>query len=109
MNGLQSTVDLIKRGGSGLIVPAYLGRSPDAVTGKIPVARDADGRQRIVFSKQRQKQIDRLLTELSAEGIGMQMGCRECGAAMVNEGVDENGERDPDAGYGCKCRRVHFA
>lgn len=99
---------MVKRG-SGLIVPAALERQIDQAIGEVPVATDPDGRRRIVFTKQKQKRIDQLLTELSDEGIGMAMGCRECGMAMVNEGIDtESGARDPDAGYGCKCKRVHF-
>ncbi len=100
---------MVQRGGSGLIVPVALERVIDRTIGEVPVAKDPDGRRRIVFTKQRQNQIDRLLTEMSKEGIGFVMGCRDCGMAMNNEGIDkESGAREPDAGYGCKCKRVHF-
>jgi len=96
--------------GSGILVPeAVADATPDA-----SVPRDPDGRRRVVLPRDAQKKINAAIQELKAAGLGIVVGCRfECGQPLLNEGVSVDpatGARtmSPDAGYGCKCTRVHF-
>ena len=118
----------LARRASGLIVPAELANRPDPVVpANGSVARDLDGRRRVVFTNDERKAIDKAINLLKQQGIGYIVGClgtygkptpgREagggrgyhrdgspaCGQPMKPEGVGT-----VDAGYGCNCTRVHF-
>jgi hypothetical protein len=76
----------------------------------IGVAYDLDGRRRVVFSTDEQRKIDHVLTLLVRAGFGIAVGCHSrpdstepCGQVLLNEGAGT-----PDAGYGCRCQRIHF-
>ncbi len=74
---------------------------------------DPDGRRRIVLTKADQRKIDQAIRLLTAAGLGIVVACRAgqplkpgvetCGEALLNEG-----KGTPDAGYGCRCSRLHF-
>lgn len=111
----QTDQGLAKRE-SGLIVPNHLANAPDAAkpAGYTPVARDMDGRRRIVFSDEDRRKLNHVLTILGQQGLGTVVGCvqqmahkdggQACGGILIAEG---RGTDDP--GYGCKCTRIHWA
>jgi hypothetical protein len=95
---------------AGLLVPATA--IPANGNGAVQGAYDADGRRRIVLTKDDQRKIDRAIRIIQAAGLGVIVACRQgtrpdgkdaCGQPLVNEGADT-----PDPGYGCSCSRVHF-
>jgi len=107
---------------SGLFVPAdaadtaerdHTIPAPDlAVTGGAQpdvFNRDPDGRRRIVFTRDDRKTLNRAIRILQSVGLGIVVGCSwECGQPLVTEGRLNDEGADPDAGYGCRCSRVHF-
>lgn len=111
----------LARTGSGLIVPKELADQQEAAAAKtpgqrFPIARDMDGRRRVVFTNAERKVLDRAIVLLKARGIGFIAGCvgqlsgghhsdgsKVCGQPMQVEGVG-----GPDAGMACNCTRVHF-
>lgn len=115
---------------SGVIVPSELANQPDPkVEARLgSVARDMDGRRRVVYPNDERKTIDKAIRLLTTQGIGFIVGCVgaygpapdpgkgraagtghhldgsvACGQPMRPEGVGT-----PDAGYGCQCTRIHF-
>lgn len=106
-----TAADSMVRRDSGILVDPALAREPDrAKPGREPIAYDPDGRRRLVLTKQDQKGIDRLIKELLARGLGLLVCClnrpddtEPCGQPLL---VEHRGM--PDAGYGCRCTRVHF-
>ena len=105
-----STAGMVKREGSGLVVPAALASEVDATTGKTPTAYDPDGRRRVVLSTQDQKAIDRGITTLRQHGLGVIVACasRDDGKPICGQPLLVEGKGLPTAGYGCRCSRVHF-
>jgi len=112
----------LARTGSGLIVPKELADQQQAVAAKAApgkraaIARNMDGRRRVVFTDAERKVLDKAIVLLQARGIGFIAGCvgqlkggyhldgsKVCGQPMRPE--DVNG---PDAGMACNCTRVHF-
>lgn len=103
----------LARTGSGLIVPKDLADQAPVVAGS--VVRDADGRRRVVFDDSERRLIDRASKLLKSRGFAYIIGCfagkdgkhedgsQSCGQPMRAEDVDTQ-----DAGYGCKCTRIHF-
>lgn len=121
MNGLQPAVaaaEFVKRP-SGVIVPAKLATAPEAGKPGPVVAYDEDGRRRVVLTRQDQKALDKAILILHRAGLGVVVCCRAgqpledgketCGLPMTNEGqATKDTPGIPDAGYGCRCSRVHF-
>lgn len=109
---------------SGVIVPAALASQPDdgakGQTGS--VARDMDGRRRVVFGNEERRAIDKAIKLLQAQGIGSLIGCvggygktgrpgyghHRDGSVACGQPLRPEGSDGPDAGYGCNCTRVHF-
>lgn len=112
----------------GVVVPARLANMNNQGTG---VARDMDGRRRLVYTDDQRRQIHRTQGILRSQGVGSLVGCigafgppaaagetrkggtgyhldgsKACGEVMKAEGLEELDGRD--AGYGCKCTRIHF-
>ena len=96
---------------SGLLVPVD---AADHLATHTPKGgdpcRDSDGRRRVVLTKADQKMINRAIQLLGRSGFGVIVTCQQypgqpgkCGAALRNEGQGQ-----PDDGYGCRCTRVHF-
>lgn len=96
---------------SGLVVPVGLEKEPDQ---SAPVddatTYDLDGRRRIVLTMDDQRKIDQVVKLLQARGMGIIVACASrtdgkpaCGFPMMTENKGL-----PDAGYGCRCSRVHF-
>lgn len=100
---------------SGIIVPNHLAAVPDLTKpkGTKAVARDMDGRRRLVFSDSERRNLNRVLTMLGEHGLGMVVGCvrdmahgdgtKPCGDMLIGEGI-----RTDDPGFGCKCTRIHW-
>jgi hypothetical protein len=120
---------------SGLIVPAHLRELPEhAGAAEDPdenCARDADGRRRIVLTKETRKRFTRMAGDLDRENLVFVLVCKPnrqvtkhatdiktgekvpvvlqepipgaCGEVMKREG---EGTHDP--GFGCTCTRLHF-
>lgn len=115
----NGTGQLVQRA-SGLHVPLRLAGAPDAskVDEKPPCSYDPDDRLRVVRTKDSQRQIDRALLQLKSEGLAVIVFCREdtrpdgrsgCGQPMMPEGINPGKQaNESDAGYGCRCRRLHF-
>lgn len=110
-----AAIGLVERA-SGIVVPGNLAAEPEvnAPNGKHgpPVCYDPDGRRRVVFPKALQKKVNSLVLDLVAQGFGMVVICRSeqkhgdkqgCGMPLLNEGQGQ-----PDDGYGCRCSRIHF-
>lgn len=100
---------------AGLIVPADsipAAPAPDPAPATWPddVAKDPDGRRRIVLTGEDRKAINRAIQTLHRAGLGLVVGCKGlCGQPLTNEIVlDAEGQRELDSGYGCRCSRVHF-
>lgn len=91
---------------SGLIVPADV---LDAAVqdGQVAAALNADGRRRIVLTRDDQKALDKAIQLLKSADLGIVVCCRKCNEAMLPERNDEPGKA-ADPGYGCSCSRVHF-
>lgn len=101
---------------SGLIVPDHLAAAPDVTANRKHrvVARDMDGRRRLVFTDQERRNLNRVLMNLKSVGLGAVVACsnlvghedggKPCGDILLGEGLD-----GPDPGYGCKCTRIHWA
>ncbi|MGE0444837.1 MAG: hypothetical protein AB7P99_06370 [Vicinamibacterales bacterium] len=105
----MSGQDLVERP-SGLVVPAAVA---DAVQSD-GVTRDADGRRRVVFTKDEVKRIRRVVELLNARGFQMHLRCdhkpeqpvaghQPCGILLEVEGFGH-----PDHGFGCGCTRIHL-
>jgi hypothetical protein len=104
----------LARTGSGLIVPAGMADAAKVSNGA--VARDIDGRRRVVFTDQERRTIDRAAKILKGRGFAYVLVCwggKEgkqedgtpvCGQPMQAEALDTK-----DPGYGCKCSRIHFS
>ncbi len=89
---------------SGLFVPVNLAEAKVAGDKADGPARDEDGRRRVVLTKADQKLIDRAIKIMHRAGMGIVVGCKAgCGQPMLNED-----QGTPNAGYGCKCSRIHF-
>jgi hypothetical protein len=113
-NGLLGAIDtgLAKRE-SGVIVPANLAGSPEANLKRTPVARDMDGRRRVLYTDSERRNLNRVLTMLITRGLAAVVACiggqehgdggNSCGDIMLAEG---KGTDDP--GFGCKCTRIHW-
>lgn len=96
----QSEAPLVETPG-GLVIPADVA---DQVEGLGPVTDAADGRRRIVLTREDRRALNRAIKILQAAGLGLVVGCRgTCGQPLMREGGD-----GPDQGYGCRCSRVHF-
>lgn len=101
---------------SGVIVPDHLAGVPDtsALTKRTPVARDMDGRRRLVYTDSERRNLNRVLTMLISRGLAAVVACigrqehgdggNSCGDIMLAEGKDTD-----DPGFGCKCTRIHWA
>lgn len=109
-NGINGTTVPLVQTGAGLLVPADA--IPGNGDGQVQATRDADGRRRIVLTRDDQRKIDRAIRIIQAAGLGVIVACRQddtperqgnCGQPLLNEGA---GTGDP--GYGCRCSRVHF-
>src|SRR5687767_5703411 len=117
-NRMQSETTGMARTGSGLIVPKALADSPAATPpGKrAAIARDMDGRRRVVFSNAERKAIDKAIQILKAQGIGFIPGCigqlkggyHPDGSKVCEQHMASVDAGTPDAGFRCNCTRVHF-
>lgn len=97
-----------KMNGETVITPAGLEVPASAADiaveeGTIAAAMNEDGRRRIVMTRQDQKQLNAAIRLLKAADLGIVVCCRKCNQPMVPEDMGT-----PDAGYGCRCSRVHF-
>jgi hypothetical protein len=119
---------------SGLVVPAHLAGVPEEPAAEglaAPGARDADGRRRIVLTRETRKRFSRTAADLDREDLAFVLVCKgfryvgkeasdpatgetslvavkepipgACGEVMLREGEDTL-----DPGFGCKCTRIHF-
>jgi hypothetical protein len=117
---------------SGLLVPGHLAdqpEHPDAAPDQI--ARDPDGRRRVVLVKDVRKKFSRLAGEMHRLDVAFVLVCKTtrtvvtkvrdletgkdvpvaitepiagaCGEVMLREGEDTD-----DPGFGCRCSRIHF-
>jgi hypothetical protein len=121
---------------SGLIVPLHLAGVPEVKEGAESrvaddVPRDADGRRRIVLTREARRTFTKMVRELGPQHLAILLSCRTqrhvvrevedatthekvpvlvtepipdaCGEILIRE--DEDGA---DPGFGCKCSRIHF-
>jgi len=119
---------------SGLIVPAHLAHAPEEPAEGSPaagLARDPDGRRRIVLARDTRRRFNAVAKDLARDDLAFILWCKTkrqvtklaedvatgqkvpvmveepiegaCGEVMLREG-----EGTPDPGFGCKCTRVHF-
>ncbi len=121
---------------SGIVVPANLIDLPEGAaavddSSQPEIARDADGRRRIVLSREMRTMLTRMVKQCNGLDLGFFFSCRAarfrfenvkdaatgkdaivrieeripgaCGEIMLRE--DDGG---PDPGFGCKCTRIHF-
>jgi hypothetical protein len=107
---LRVDVNLAQRP-SGLVVPANLANVPEVGKPGAVVARDLDGRRRVVLSDELRRKLNSVILELKAQGFGLIVGCRNVTA--LPDGTPACGqllaqEAEPDAGYGCQCSRIHW-
>lgn len=105
---------------AGLTVPVDLADQAAKQTGGI--ARNLDGRRRVVMVDDDRRLLDRTIRMLRKHGLGVIVGCigthgpagqpgsghladgqQACGEALIVEGLQTH-----DKGYGCRCQRVHF-
>lgn len=131
MNPASAGIDELAERPSGLLVPAHLAHQPEEPASVPDVARDADGRRRVVLVKDVRKGFTRCAGALDRSDLAFVLVCKTkrrtmkmatdattgarlpvevveeipdaCGEVMVREG-----EGTPDPGFGCKCTRVHF-
>jgi hypothetical protein len=127
------TAPLVQRA-SGIVVPAHLASTPEEPAGGTPsaaVARDPDGRRRVVIDRQTRKAMLKAAKAFGVVDLALVLTCRTtrpvqrvvqdvktlqnvlvtevepvpgaCGEVMQRE--DEGGA---DPGFGCTCTRIHF-
>lgn len=97
------------RTASGIIAPvsaidAHVSRSPVKAS-----AQDADGRRRVVLTRDEQRKIQDVVDILARTGQVVIMACKPLnGTEGCGEALRREGEGDTDPGFGCRCTRIHF-
>lgn len=115
---------------SGLLVPSHLASVPEGEPAP-DVARDADGRRRIVLSDEARRHFAQLVKALGPRDLAFFLACRntrttrrvvkdaatgEAVTTLITESIEgacggimlREGEGTGDPGFGCQCARVHF-
>lgn len=76
-------------------------------------AYDTDGRRRVGLTRDEAKAVDKAVAILNRNGVGVLLACSDrfdgrehCAGWLTPEGRRRAG--DLDAGFGCKCTRIHF-
>lgn len=99
-----------------VVTPAGLVVSQDAAQALKPkptahpavVARDHDGRRRVVLSRQDARRLLESLTLMNRQGFNFALVCTTRPDAEPACGETLHLESGPDKGLGCACTRIHF-